>query len=152
MSEQAKASKRLFGRPEEDTFVSLLRTADLLSRSAEKVLKLADVSPTQYNVLRILRGAPEGLTCSEIGKRMISRDPDITRLLDRLEKRSLVARCRETKDRRQVMTRISPEGLRLLRDLDGPVNDVHRRQLGHMGREGLRSLQELLEKAREKVV
>lgn len=149
MSRQAKSTKRPFGGPEEDAFVSLLRTADLLSRRAERVLKLADVSPTQYNVLRILRGAPEGLTCSEIGKRMISRDPDITRLLDRLEKRGLINRCRQTKDRRQVMTRISPKGLRLLRDLDGPVNDVHRRQLGHMGREGLRSLEELLEKARE---
>ena len=72
-----------------------MRTADLLSRNVEKVLRSADVSPTQYNVLRILRGAPEGLPCSEIGKRMITRDPDITRLLDRLEKRDLVTRCRE---------------------------------------------------------
>ncbi|HEV2401828.1 MAG TPA: MarR family transcriptional regulator [Candidatus Sulfotelmatobacter sp.] len=135
---------------EEDVFVSLLRTADLLSRNVEKVLKAADVSPTQYNVLRILRGAPEGLTCSEIARRMINRDPDITRLLDRLEKRALIARCRETKDRRQVQTRISSEGLRLLAGLDRPVAEIHRQQLSHLGREGLHSLQTLLQEARQK--
>lgn len=136
------------GNLEENTFVSLQRTADQLARNVEKVLREADVSPTQYNVLRILRGAPEGLPCSEIGKRMITRDPDITRLLDRMEKRTLISRCRETEDRRMVLTRITPQGLRLLRDLDTPVSEIHRRQLGHLGREGLESLIELLEIAR----
>lgn len=144
-----KPTKRRVASLEEDVFVSLWRTADLLSRSVEKVLKAGDVSPTQYNVLRILRGAPEGLTCSEIARRMITRDPDITRLLDRLEKRGLISRCRETKDRRQVQTRISPEGLELLAELDQPVTEIHRQQLGHLGREGLDSLQGLLEKARQ---
>jgi len=148
MTERSKT--RRVACPEEDVFVSLWKTADLLARNVEKVLKSADVSPTQYNVLRILRGAPAGLTCSAIGKRMISRDPDITRLLDRLEKRGLISRCRETKDRRQVQTRISPQGLGLLSDLDGPVTEIHRQQLGHLGRDGMSSLQELLEKAREK--
>lgn len=142
-------TKRRVAILEEDVFVSLWRTADLLARSVEKVLKTADVSPTQYNVLRILRGAPEGLTCSEIARRMITRDPDITRLLDRLEKRELISRCRETKDRRQVHTRISPAGLRLLAELDQPVAEIHRRQLGHLGREGLHSLLVFLEKARQ---
>jgi DNA-binding MarR family transcriptional regulator len=149
MTDKTSASRR-FGGPEEDLFVSLLRTADLLSRNVEKVLKTGDVSPTQYNVLRILRGAPEGLTCNEIGKRMINRDPDITRLLDRLEKRGLISRCRETKDRRQVQTRITPLGLSLLKQLDDPVSEIHRQQLGHLGREGVRRLQEFLEKARQK--
>lgn len=144
-----KPTKRRVASLEEHVFVSLWRTADLLSRSVEKVLKAGDVSPTQYNVLRILRGAPEGLTCSEIARRMITRDPDITRLLDRLEKRGLISRCRETKDRRQVQTRISPEGLELLAELDQPVTEIHRQQLGHLGREGLDSLQGLLEKARQ---
>ena len=144
-----RPTKRRLATLEEDVFVSLWRTADLLSRSVEKVLKAADVSPTQYNVLRILRGAPEGLTCSEIARRMITRDPDITRLLDRLEKRGLISRCRETKDRRQVQTRISPDGLKLLAELDEPVTETHRHQLGHLGREGLHSLQGLLEKARQ---
>jgi DNA-binding MarR family transcriptional regulator len=152
MSEKPSASSRRFGGPEEDVFVTLLRTADLLSRNAEKVLKAGDVSPTQYNVLRILRGAPAGLACTEIAKRMITRDPDITRLLDRLEKRGLISRCRETRDRRQVQTRITSDGLRLLRDLDGPVTEIHRRQLSHLGREGIRTLKELLEKAQQKAV
>src|SRR5579862_2688097 len=139
---------RNYGGPEEEAFLSLVRTTELLSRNVEKILREADVSPTQYNVLRILRGAPDGLTCSEIGKRMITRDPDITRLLDRLEKRSLISRCRETGDRRMVMTRITPHGLDLLRDLDAPVADIHKSQLGHLGRGGLRSLMDLLESLR----
>ena len=80
---------------------------------ADRVLKTEDLSATQYNVLRILRGAPEGLPCGEIANRMITRDPDVTRLLDRLEKRGLISRCRETKDRRTVMARITPDGLKL---------------------------------------
>jgi DNA-binding MarR family transcriptional regulator len=79
---------------------------------------------------------------------MITRDPDITRLLDRLEKRGLVSRCRETKDRRMVLTRISPEGLKLLGRLDEPVQKAHREQLGHLGRERLKALSELLRDSR----
>ncbi len=134
---------------EEDVFLSLLLTSEALSRRVEKVLRAANVSPTQYNVLRILRGSPQGLPCREIGQRMISRDPDITRLLDRLEKRALISRCREAKDRRTVLTRITQQGLRLLGDLDGPVTEAHRNQLGHLGRERLRLLIELLEMARK---
>src|SRR6266568_5953264 len=138
--------------PEEAAFLDLLRTTDMLSRPLAQVLKTEDVSATQYNVLRILRGAPEGLPCGEIASRMITRDPDITRLLDRLEKRSLISRCRETKDRRTVMARITPEGLKLLARLDEPVHSGHRRQLGHLGRERLRLLTELLRVARSQVV
>ena len=139
--------RRPFGSLEEDTFIAVQRTADVLARNVEKVLRSADISPTQYNVLRILRSAPEGLQCSEIGKRMITRDPDITRLLDRLEKRALIARHRDTKDRRMVLTSITPDGLKCLSDLDGPVSDVHKAQLGHLGSDRLKSLKELLERA-----
>lgn len=134
--------------PEEAAFLELLRTTDMLSRGLVRVLKSEDVSPTQYNVLRILRGAPEGLPCGEIASRMITRDPDITRLLDRLEKRELISRCRETKDRRTVMASITPEGLKLLARLDDPVQAAHRQQLGHLGRKRLRALCELLTIAR----
>jgi DNA-binding MarR family transcriptional regulator len=134
--------------PEEALFLELLRTTDILSRSLVTVLKTGDLSANQYNVLRILRGAPDGLPCGEIASRMITRDPDITRLLDRLEKRSLISRCRETKDRRTVMARITPEGLKLLARLDQPVQQAHRKQLGHLGRERLRTLTELLHAAR----
>lgn len=136
--------------PEEEVFVDLLRAADRLSRGVVPVLKKEKLSSTQYNVLRILRGAPEGLPCGEIANRMITRDPDITRLLDRLEQRGLVSRCRETEDRRTVLTRITPEGLNVLARLDEPVVAAHRRQLGHLGRERLRILQELLLAARGK--
>jgi DNA-binding MarR family transcriptional regulator len=129
---------------EETVFLDLLRTSDVLSRRIDYVLKNADLSSNQYNVLRILRGSPEGLACGEIGSRMITRDPDITRLLDRLEKRALISRCRESKDRRMVLTRISPAGLKLLAELDEPVQQAHRGQLGHMGRERLKALSELL--------
>jgi DNA-binding MarR family transcriptional regulator len=139
------------GRAEEAAFLDVIRTADILSRGLIVVLKSEDLSPTQYNVLRILRGAPEGLPCGEIASRMITRDPDITRLLDRMEKRGLISRCRETKDRRMVMARITPEGLKVLARLDEPVQSAHRRQLGHLGRERLRELGDLLLAARAEV-
>ena len=133
---------------EETVFLDLLRTSDVLARRIGYVLKDAELSSNQYNVLRILRGAPEGLPCGEIGSRMITRDPDITRLLDRLEKRGLISRTRETKDRRMVLTRISPEGLKLLAQLDDPVQQAHREQLGHLGKDRLRALTELLRDTR----
>ena len=148
---QTGKQKRRLACPEEIAFLNLVRTCDLLSRGPAQVLKSEDLSATQYNVLRILRGTPEGLPCGEIGSRMITRDPDITRLLDRLEKRGLISRCRETKDRRMVMARITSEGLKLLAGLDDPVEEAHRAQLGHLGKERLRALAELLEDARAKV-
>src|ERR1700730_5162962 len=111
--------------PEEALFLDLLRTSDMLSRRPAQVLKAEELSSNQYNVLRILRGAPDGLACGEIANRMITRDPDITRLLDRLEKRSLISRCRETRDRRTVLASITPEGLNLLARLDEPVQAAH---------------------------
>ena len=123
----------------------------MLSRGLVRILKTEDLSATQYNVLRILRGSPDGLPCGEIASHMITRDPDITRLLDRLERRGLISRCRETKDRRMVMARITPDGLKLLARLDEPVGDAHRKQLGHLGRERLRALTELLHAARAEV-
>lgn len=134
--------------PEEVAYLELLRTTDMLSRHFAQVLKTEDLSSTLYNVLRILRGAQDGLTCGEIGSRMITRDPDVTRLLDRLEKRSLTSRCRETRDRRTVLTRITPEGLKLLARLDEPMREASRSLLGHLGRARLRTLTELLRDSR----
>ncbi len=130
-------------------FVNLMRTADALARGTEDLLKRYNLSGTQYNVLRILRGAGEnGLACREVGCRMISRDPDITRLLDRMESRGLIARAREIEDRRVVKTRITREGLRLLEELDKPVDEFHRRQLGHLPAKQLQQLATLLDRAR----
>lgn len=132
-----------------EAYINVVRTADILHRGVEAILKRAELSGTQYNVLRILRGAgPEGLACREIGERMITRDPDITRLLDRLEDRGLVGRKRGDKDRRVVTTRITAKGLQLLKGLDRPVLDVHERQLGHLGRKRMLALIRLLEAAR----
>jgi len=142
---------RHLGCPEEAVFLDLLRTTDMLSRGIAGILKRESVSPTQYNILRILRGSPEGLPCGEIANRMITRDPDVTRLLDRLERRELISRCRETEDRRTVMVRITAAGLKLLARLDEPVKAAHRKQLGHLGRERLRALAELLRISRSQV-
>ena len=134
--------------PEEDAYLDLARTTEMLSHPLAQLLKTEDLSATQYNVLRILRGSPDGLTCGEIGTRMITRDPDITRLVDRLEKRRLVGRCRETNDRRMVIIRIGPEGLELLARLDAPVQGAHRKLLGHLGQKRLKALKQLLEEVR----
>ena len=135
---------------EEAVFLDLVRTTETLSRPVTQFLKAADLSPAQYNVLRILRGSPDGLTCGEVGNRMITRDPDITRLLDRMEKRDLIARNRDDKDRRVVLARITASGLDLLARLDQPVHDLHRKLLGHLGSERLQSLSDLLEACRGK--
>lgn len=135
--------------PEESLFVELLRTADLLSRYPAQLLREHGLSSNQYNVLRILRGSPEGLLCREIATRMITREPDITRLLDRLEKRRLIGRGRDAADRRRVITRITPEGLETLESLDEPVCNAHRRQLGHLGHKRLTALSRLLAACRD---
>src|SRR5277367_1435509 len=144
---QHKASINL----EEEAFVALLRTADRLQGRAAEMFKQHGLSPTQYNALRILRGAgPEGLACSEVGKRMINRDPDITRLLNRLERRGLIQRNRGQKDRRVIKARIIAAGLALLKSLNREVEQFHRKILGHLGERRLQALVRLLEQAREK--
>src|SRR5467141_4372054 len=109
--------------PSEDrAFVALQKAADKLAVQAEQLLKANGLTGAQYNVLRILRGAePDGLACSTISERMISHDPDMTRLLDRMEKRDLITRQRQTDDRRVVKTRITSGGLELLKRLDPTI-------------------------------
>lgn len=131
---------------EVQVFVALLKTADSLGQDAEQLLKSAGLTGAQYNVLRILRGAgPEGLACSSIGDRMISHDPDMTRLLDRMEKHGLISRERQTDDRRVIKTRVTQQGLDLLRTLDQPVRELHKRQFRHMSAARLKMLAGLLE-------
>jgi len=138
-----------FASLEQEAYLNLLRTADILVRPLAALLKAHELSPTQYNVLRILRGAgPGGLACQAIASRMITRDPDMTRLLDRLHKRGLVARTRQSCDRRVVLSTVTPEGLAILAKLDQPVTDAHYRQLKHLGKDRLQALIHLLELAR----
>jgi DNA-binding MarR family transcriptional regulator len=135
---------------EAEVFLNLMRTADAFLRGSEEILKLVGLSHTQYNVLRILRGAGEqGLCCREVAERMITRDPDITRLVDRLERRGLLTRSRDSRDRRVITVRITPAGQKVLRDLDGPMVEHYRNLLSHMDKGDLRKLLELLEAARE---
>ncbi len=140
-----------FASAELEAFLNLQRTADALARGLAEVLKPAGLSGPQYNILRILRGtSPAGCACRELGERMVTRDPDITRLLDRLEARGLVARERGREDRRVVKTCITEKGLRVLAELDAPIMALHRRLLGHLGERRLRTLIRLLEAARQK--
>lgn len=132
-----------------EAFLNVLRTAEALSRPEMELLKGHGLSPTQYNVLRILRGAgQEGLACREIGQRMVKYDPDVTRLLDRLEARGLLTRDRHQEDRRVIVSRITDAGVALLADLDAPIDDLHAKQLEHLGPEKIQALITLLEEAR----
>jgi DNA-binding MarR family transcriptional regulator len=149
VTKSAKGGSRASNSLEEEAFAALLRTADQLQGRAAEVFKLHGLSPTQYNALRILRGAGlEGLACTEVARRMIKRDPDITRLMDRLERRGLIGRSREQKDRRVIKACITAAGLDLLKGLNREVAEFHRELLGHLGEEKLRSLIGMLEAAR----
>jgi len=129
-------------------FLAVLRAASELSQPVVELLRTAGLTSAQYNVLRILRGAGEGgLPCGAIADRLITRDPDITRLLDRMERRRLVTRTRQRDDRRVVLTRITAGALELLTTLDQPVWELHQQQLGHLGPARLRQLAALLDAA-----
>ena len=130
--------------------LNVVRTAEVLQSTMADFLRDFDLSPVQYNVLRILRGAePAGATCSQIGERLLNRDPDITRLLDRMEARGLIARERSSEDRRVVITRLSDSGLALVNRIDQPMRAMSKSRLGKFGRDGLAELIAGLERMRE---
>lgn len=141
--------RRPFELPEQEAYLNLVRTFHHLANIEDRVMRTFQVTPAQYNVLRILRGiGGEGASCSIIRDRMIARVPDITRLIDRLEERDYVTRHRGPKDRRVVLVRIADKGRNLLDRMDEPILDMHRRQLGHLSESELKQLNHLLEKAR----
>ena len=142
--------RKPFGSAEQEAHLSIERTAAVLGHALAEAMKPYGITPTQYNVLRILRGAgTSGLCRHEVRDRLVAQVPDVTRLLDRLEEAELIRRERDSKDRRQVATRITERGLELLSNMDQPVMDAHRRQLGHMTKEQLTTLSELLTLARQ---
>jgi DNA-binding MarR family transcriptional regulator len=148
LNEEIKQAKP-FSSLEEEAILGIQRTASVLDQVVAEVLKPYELSITQYNALRILRGAgAAGLACQEIAERMITRDPDITRLLDRLEARKLIERSRSPRDRRVVLVRISEAGRRLLSSMDSSIEGLPKRVLGHLGKRRLRLLIDLLERAR----
>lgn len=141
---------RPFQRAEHEAFLSVLRTAAVLTDELEQVLKPEGLSLAQYNVLRILRGSePHGLCRNEVRDRMLTRMPDMTRLLDRMENAGLVARARSAADRRLVTTRITERAMDVLERLEDAVAEEHRRRFGHLSKSDIRQLLGLLERVRE---
>ncbi len=142
--------KRPFTSPEQAAHLGILRTAAALDHAFAEALRAHDITPTQYNVLRILRGAgAKGLCRNEVRDRMVARVPDATRLLDRMEAAGLIRRERSAEDRRFVTTHLTAEGRRLVDALDDPVEALHRAHLGHLAREELETLAHLLDRVRE---
>lgn len=149
LKEEIKQTKPFSGI-EQEALLNIHRTSGYVAHFAQQLLKKHGLTESQYNVLRILRGAgPEGLRCAEIGERMISRDPDITRLLERLQRQRLIERRRDAKDRRVVYTRISMEGLKVLKELDPDFEEGSKLLLKHMNAENVRTLIRLLEEVRQ---
>jgi DNA-binding MarR family transcriptional regulator len=147
--QQEIGKKHPFESLEQEATLNLFRTVDHLQQEFFRLFQEHGLSAPQYNVLRILRGhGGDGVSCCVIGAEMISRMPDITRLVDRLEESGWVERSRDREDRRVVRVKITAEGLALLNRLDGPVHDIHKRQLGHLSRAELTELNRLLVKAR----
>jgi DNA-binding MarR family transcriptional regulator len=150
VGEEIRQSKP-FATMEEELLVSLLRTTDVLHQRFEQIIRPFNISMTQYNVLRILRGAePGGRTCGEIGERMIAREPDVTRLLDRMDKAGLLKRTRGSGDRRVVVTRITSSGLKLLDELEPKLRELDG-LLKPMGERKIESMLKLLDEVREHV-
>lgn len=144
------AQERPFASDEEEALLNVVRTSDCLQRVFQRRTRDWGVTLTQYNVLRILRGAGEqGLTCSAIGERMITAEPDITRLLARLKIMKLIRQQRDKSDRRVVWTHISASGLELLGKMDAEITQIPRDLLGHLDRKDLGDLIRLLELARK---
>jgi len=151
LSEEIK-QRRPFRSREEEALLNVLRTADTLTQRLAAALKPFDLTPSQYNVLRILRGSgDEGRRCGEIADRLVAHDPDVTRLLDRLERAGLVTRTRDPDDRRVVRTRITAEGRTALEHADQPVTAVAAESFGALGTPALGQLIAALEAVRTDV-
>ena len=141
---------RPFRSLEQEAYLNIVRTAAQLTDSFEQMLAPWGITTSQFNVLRILQGAePDGLCRNDVRDRMLTRMPDMTRLLDRMEKAGLVSRERSTIDRRLVSTRITPKGTRLVQELEPSVTEEHRGTLGHLTKDQLHALIDLLSQARD---
>lgn len=143
-------SPRKFDSVEQSAYLNLWRTYDLLKAYEDRLFSEYDLSAQQYNTLRLLKAVHPGrVPTLELGTRLVSRAPDMTRLLDRLEARGLIDRERLPENRRVVEIGITPEGVKLLSTLSRQVTECHSRQLGHMNAEELEMLNRLLDRCRE---
>jgi len=148
LRDELKMSKP-FKSVEEEAILSIARTAAIIEHAGAESLKPFKLTITQYNVLRILRGAGDtGLCRNEVGERLVTKVPDVTRLLDRMEAGGLIVRQRGGEDRRYVTTRITEKGLKLLEKIDRELPAMHGRQLGHVSQKRLKELISLLEEVR----
>ncbi len=141
--------RRPFASPEQEASLNIARTADRFGICFSRLFREYGLTPSQYNVLRILRGEGKPLPILEVADRMLAAVPGITGLIDRLERLGLIARERSTEDRRVVYVTITEAGLELLGKLDEPVAALHKRLIGHLSPDELRELSRLLEKARQ---
>jgi DNA-binding MarR family transcriptional regulator len=148
-SPSGRPRKGGFDSLEQEVFLNLWRTYDRLRALEDELFGRYDLTPQQYNALRLLRAAHPGtMPTLALAGRLVSRAPDITRLLDRLEQRGLVRRDRPAQNRRVVQVAITDAGLALLRELAEPLRACHTRQLGHLSSAQLRQLADLLREAR----
>jgi DNA-binding MarR family transcriptional regulator len=147
MSQLARAKR--FDSPQQEAYLSLWRTYDRLRAIEDELFASWELTAQQYNLLRLLRAAhPEPVPTLSLASRLVSRAPDVTRMIDKLEARQLITRTRSTADRRAVLVRVTDAGIDLLRQIDEPLRDCHERQLGHLAQDDLNSLIALLERAR----
>jgi DNA-binding MarR family transcriptional regulator len=138
-----------FDSPEQEAFLNLWRTYDRLRALEDDLFSRWDLTPQQYNALRLLKAEHPGtLPTLALADRLVSRAPDITRLVDKLETRGLIARERLADNRRVVRVGVTPAGLKLVKEIGGPLRDCHARQLGHLSASDLRQLTALLRAAR----
>jgi DNA-binding MarR family transcriptional regulator len=147
--QQELKKKQPFDFPEQEAILNIVRTSDQFQNRFGRLFREHGLTSSQYNILRILRGEGKPLPILEVASRMIQVVPAITGLIDRLEKQELVERRRCTEDRRVVYVTVTAKGLKLLKCLDQPLNDLHKRLIGHLSKTELRQLSQLLEKARQ---
>lgn len=139
-----------FDSPQQEVFLSLWRTYDRLRAIEDEFFREYELTAQQYNVLRLLQAhAPRALPTLDVANRLISRAPDVTRMLDKLVDRGLVQRIRSEQDRRAVLVSITSDGSQLLSKMQEPLRCCHERQLGHLAPESLRQVVELLRQIRE---
>ena len=148
---QQLKKKGPFDSLEQEAMLSILRTSDLLENRLARLLREYDLTPSQYNAMRIMRGEGEPMPCLEVAQRMIQVAPAITRVVDQLVGRGLINKQQSSEDRRVFLVELTASGTRLLKKLDEPILSLHRSLLGHVSKSDLKTLNGILEIARDAI-